>query len=368
MSALRRFMPHGPTRHGVLIALLLVVLAIYVGGTGANGAFIGEADLLLIAAFGAYGLNLITGYAGQASIGNAGFMAVGGIIAWFASQHGCGFIVSVLVGTLVGATLGGVVGAFALRWSGFYLVLATLAVQYIVVFILQQIELSGSGKYVDGFTFDPVTVFGKLVFSDSAWFVLLALVLGAVVLMMSGLISGRFGRAWRALRENEIAAAVAGVPVARRKILAFTLGSGIIALGGALASYYAGSMSYENYTLDVSVSFVAMIIIGGLGSMSGPLLGAAVVTLLPYFIQQEGNTGVGRTLANINGGSGLPYLETLVYCAIVLLFLWFEPRGLAALGSRLGRRGKRLILRTPQNRLDTPVPPSSPALEETTQA
>ena len=368
MSALRRLLPTGANRPATVVAAVLIVLAVIVDSSNSSSAFIGEADLLLIAAFGAYGLNLITGYAGQASIGNAGFMAVGGIVAWFAGHHGCGFIVSVLIGTAFGAVLGGVVGAFALRWRGFYLVLATLAVQYIVVFVLQQVELGGSGQYVGGFSFQPATVFGTLIFTDTAWFTLLALVLAAVVVLIAGLLNGRFGRAWRALRENEIAAAVAGVPVARRKILAFAIGSGIIALGGALSAYYAGSLSYENYTLDLSVSFVAMIIIGGLGSMTGPLLGAAVVTLLPYFIQQEGNTSLGQTLANINGGSGLPYLETLIYCVIVLLFLWQEPRGLAAVGTRLAGLGRRMLRRS--NGHDpgaAAVPPASPAALKETQ-
>lgn len=343
MRVLRRLGIRGPDRSAAIVAAILIVLALLVDTSNDSSAFIGEADLLLIAAFGAYGLNLITGYAGQASIGNAGFMAVGGIIAWFVSQHGFGFIVSVLVGTAAGAVLGALVGALALRWRGFYLVLATLAVQYIVVFVLQQIQLGGSGQYVGGFTFNPASAFGTSIFTDSSWFTLLAVVLAVVVVLLGGLLNGRFGRSWRALRENEIAAAVAGVPVARRKILAFAIGSGIIALGGALSAYYAGSMSYESFTLDLSVSFVAMIIIGGLGSVTGPLLGAAVVTLLPYVIQQEGNTSIGQTLAGINGGSGLSYLETLVYCVIVLLFLWLEPRGLAAVGSRIAAAGRRRL-------------------------
>jgi branched-chain amino acid transport system permease protein len=344
--------PHGVNRTAVIIAAILIVLAVLVTVARPGGAFLGEADLLLLAAFGAYGLNLITGYAGLASIGNAGFMAVGGISAWFVSQHIANFALSVIAGGLVGFLLGGAVGVIALRWSGFYLVLATLAVQYIVVFGLQQVELGGSGKYVQGFSFAPASLFGHALISDSDWFTLLAIVLAVTILGISGLVHRRFGRAWMSLRENETAASVAGVPVARRKILAFAVGSGVIAFGGALASYYVGSMSYESYTLDVSVSYVAMIIIGGLGSMSGPLLGACVVTLLPYWIQNEANTSIGRAIANINGGSGLPFLETLLYCVIVLLFLVFEPLGLAHLGPRLARAAKRLLM--PPRQADRP--------------
>jgi branched-chain amino acid transport system permease protein len=318
--------------------VLVGVLALYalLAGVGAvDGAYLGQGAVVLIAAFGAYGLNLITGYAGLASIGNAGFMAIGGIIGWTVLETTGSFELALLLGGVAGLVSGGIVGAIALRWHGFYLVLATLAVQAIVVFVLQEIQLAPGSEYLAGFTFGPMTFLGVELFDDTTWTILLAVLLAVVILLIAGLVDGRFGRAWMAIRENERAADVCGINVVWMKILTFAIGSAIIAFGGVLAAAYAGSMSYESFNLEVSTSFVAMIIVGGLGSMAGPLLGALVVRLIPYVIQANGNTEVGRALNDVNGGTGLPFLQTILYCAIVLAFLVFEPMGLANLGNRV---------------------------------
>jgi branched-chain amino acid transport system permease protein len=340
-----------------LVAILAVcVIAVQLGVLGSANT--GEADLVLIAGFGAYGLNLITGYAGQASIGNAGFMAIGGLAGWYVGDHTKNFLLSLLAAVVAGFVIGAIVGAIALRWRGFYLVLATLAVQAVVVFVMQEIQLKNTA-YLGGFSFNTASVAGFQLTDDKAWFAVLAVGLAIVILLTAGLVNGRFGRAWMAIRENESAADVCGVNVTYMKILTFAIGSGIIAFGGVLAATYAGTMSYESFTLDVSVSYVAMIIVGGLGSMAGPLLGALVVTVIPYAISNLGNSNLGQSLNNVNGGTGLPFLETMAYCIIVLLFLMFEPLGLA----NLGNRARSLYTRIRAREDDQPPTASPPPSE-----
>jgi branched-chain amino acid transport system permease protein len=321
-----------------VIVAVLVLAAILVRFAPLSGVLIGNADLVLVAAFGAYGLNLITGYAGQASFGNAGFMAIGGLSGWVVGQGSGNFALNLVLGTVGGFVCGAIVGAVVLRFRGFYLVLATLAVQSVAVFVMQEIQLK-SVSLLGGFSFAPPTLWGlTLAEDDVQWFAVLAVVLAIVVAVLAGLVDSKFGRAWMAIRENEGAAAVSGINVIWMKILVFSVGSAVIALGGTLSAMYAGSMSYDGFTLELSTSYIAMIIIGGLGTMVGPLLGALVVSVIPYLVSSLSNTSAGQLLNNIDGGgTGLPFLETILYCVIVLLFLALEPRGLASLASRVSQ-------------------------------
>ena len=354
MSNWKKYLPR---REYATVSALIVVLilgALWARSPLADPPLLGQAILVLLAAIGAYGLNLITGYAGQASIGNAGFMAIGAMTAWYVGNNlGQGFVGSVVLGGLGGVVVGAVVGAVALRWRGFYLVLATLAVQFIVVFLIRQEQLTGPIERQAGFTFQAPEIGGKLLLFDKDWFVLIAVVLAVIMLVIAGLVNSPTGRAWIALRENEGAASVAGVNVVWVKILAFSIGSGVISLGGALAGYYAGAVGYESYPLSVAVLYVAMIIIGGVGSMAGPFLGACMVTLIPYLVADLTQTEFGATIVNLNGAGGLPYVQAIVYCVIVLLFLAIEPRGMAALGGRLVH-----LLRKLGSRTTAPDPPT----------
>ncbi|MBB5158920.1 branched-chain amino acid ABC transporter permease [Saccharopolyspora phatthalungensis] len=347
-------MPRGEfATAGVIIAILA---AGSVWAQFGPADLVGQGVLVLLAAIGAYGLNLITGYAGQASMGNAGFMAIGGMTAWYLGSTIGNFLVAVLAGVLAGFVCGGIVGAIALRWRGFYLVLATLAVQSIVVFGIEQLQLGENSQYLSGFPFAPPSMFGTVLLDDGTWFVVVAVVVAIVVLLIAGLVRGPLGRAWMAVRENEAAASVAGVDVVRVKVLAFAVGSGIISLGGALSGFHAGAISYESYPLTVAVSYVAMIIVGGLGSMAGPFLGACAITLIPYGVAALAATDAGNWIVALNGAGGLPYVQIIAYSIVVLLFLAFEPRGLAALGPRLARLVRRDTGDTPPEPADAAQP------------
>jgi branched-chain amino acid transport system permease protein len=341
LSALR------PRREYATALAIVVVLFLGVlwSRESSNTALVGQSILVLLACFGELGLNVVTGYAGQASMGNGGFMGIGAMTAWYLQDHGHGFVLAVVAGMVAGFVVGAAVGAVALRWRGFYLVLATLAVQFIVVFAIEHAQLNDL-MHTAGYTFTSASVFGHPLADDSDWFLLLAIVLSVLVLMVAGLLNGPLGRAWMALRENENAAAVAGVNVVWVKVLAFAISCGVIALGGALGGFYAGAIGYQSYPLSIAVSYVAMLIVGGVGSMAGPFLGAFAVTMIPYWINAMDGTGWGSSILEVEGKTSVPYLEVLAYCVIVLLFLALEPRGLAALGPRAVHLVRRVVRRT----------------------
>lgn len=288
-----------------------------------------------LAAIGAIALNLLTGFAGQISIGSAAFLAVGAWTAVIVNGH-VGFVGSVLLGGLVAGIVGVVAGLPSLRLRGLYLTLATLALQFIVVFAFNRYAIDKQA--FGGFTLPAASLGFTTLESDSAWYLALLLVVVIVAILCGMVVSGKPGRAWIAIREHDVAAALVGVDVTRYKLYAFSLSSFLIGAQGALAGYYIHSVSPDNYTLLVAISYAAMIILGGLGSLSGSVIGAFIITLLPF-----GVSNVARSIVGSSSGAGfvnrnLPYFQTITYGVIVLAFLYFEPRGIAGLFKRITLR------------------------------
>jgi branched-chain amino acid transport system permease protein len=322
-----------------LVAFVVVALAFR--GFASN-YWLSLCDLAFIAAIGAIALNLLTGFAGQISIGSAAFMAIGAWTSVIVHGH-VGFGGSVLIGGIVAGVIGFVAGLPSLRLRGLYLTLATLALQEIVVFAFNRYSVDQQA-YAGYFLPHPSLGFTSLD-TDGKWYYLLlgALVVTAVVCGL--LVSGKPGRAWIAIREHSAAAALVGVNVTRYKLYAFTLSSFIIGVQGALSGYYIQSVGPDNYTLLLAISYVAMIILGGLGSLSGSVVGAFVVTLLPF--------GIANLAHSLSGSSAsptgfltenIPNFQTIAYGLLVLAFLYFEPRGIAGLFKRVTllttRRGR----------------------------
>lgn len=307
-----------------VLALLLLALGsdyyIYIG------------DLCLLAAIGAIGLNLLTGTAGQLSIGSAAFLAIGAFTAVPCAPH-VGFLPSVFAGGLAAAGAGLIIGFPSLRLRGMYLVFSTLALQYVVAFGFQELETKTN--HIAGYTLPYIDIVGIDIDTDRRWFVFLTIVALIVCLIATGLIQGRPGRAWRSIRDHDIAAAVIGVNVSGGKLSAFVISSFFIGCSGALSGFFLQNVSYESYTLDIAVGFVAMIIIGGLGSVWGSVAGAIVVTGLPYVIRGVASGALGSTSSLVR--THLAALNVSVYAAIVIAFLLFMPAGLAGLAALVRR-------------------------------
>lgn len=320
--------PWAPAGVVLAAALLapLVLSAEYVDITGQA----------LIAVVGAVGLNLLTGYTGQLSLGHAGLFAMSGFVAGVLSNSmGVPFPLNILAGMLAGAVVGLILGLPSLRLRGLYLVLATVAFHFIAVYLVTAYQSTRSGfQAISGITLDPPE-FGPLVIDTvTKWYYLLLAIAVVVVLFARNLIRTRPGRAWVAVRHGELVASALGVNVLRYKLSAFVVSSVLAALAGGLLVQYAGSVAAETYTFELAVAYLVMIIVGGLGSITGAIIGAFIVTMAPEMIT------TALTWFNASSTFQTNYLiplQVVIYGLLLVAFLVFEPSGLVGIGRRVRR-------------------------------
>jgi branched-chain amino acid transport system permease protein len=287
----------------------------------------------LIYALAALGLNLLTGYAGQLSLGTGGFMAVG---AYAAFKLTTAFpwlnilVVFVLAG-LVAAGVGLVFGIPSLRIKGFYLAVATLAAQFFLIWLFNKVPWFVNYASSGTITAPPRSLFGVMLTGPLATAGVRYLVaLGMVVLwalVAKNLVRGRVGRSWMAIRDRDIAAEIIGVRPLRTKLLAFGISSFYCGIAGAeFVFLYLGSA--ETLAFDIGLSFLVlfMVIIGGLGSVLGSFLGAAFIVLVPIFL-----TNAPHAVGLVMPVALQKQIELMVFGGLIIFFLIVEPRGLARL-------------------------------------
>jgi branched-chain amino acid transport system permease protein len=283
-----------------------------------------------LAAIGALALNLLTGLAGQVSLGHAGFMAAGAFTtAVLVEVYKAPAVVTLPAAAAVGAALGLAVGIPALRLKGLYLALGTLALHYVVLYAGG--EFQNHWGLNTGVTVPPLTLAGWSVRGGRAWYYVLSGLAALALILSVNLQRSRVGRAWMAVRDREIAAASLGIDVARFKLLAFVWSSVVTSLTGALFAYQRGFVSVEAFTFLTTVEFIAMVTIGGLGSSLGAVLGAAFVTLLPYGID------AAAAVMKLPGAAELYIFPVKfgVFGLLMALFLIFEPQGLVGIWQRV---------------------------------
>jgi branched-chain amino acid transport system permease protein len=285
-------------------------------------------NLISIAVVGALGLNLLVGYTGQISIGHGAFMSVGAYTAAnFATRLGAPFLVSVLLGGLMAALIGAIVGIPSLRIKGLYLAIATLAAQLIIEWTINHVTFISGGVQASIEVPRP-SVFGmEIATQREMYFLLLGFVVVATVATMN-LVRSRVGRAFIAIRDQDIAAEIIGIDIFRYKLVAFAVSSFYAGVTGVLYTYYFGIANYENFQIGTSIDYLAMIIIGGLGSVLGSIFGAVFITLLPIVIRysMEAFGGVffdPQTVLNI-----IPNLRLILFGGLIIFFLVVEPDGL----------------------------------------
>jgi branched-chain amino acid transport system permease protein len=286
------------------------------------------ANLVLIAIVGALGLNILVGYTGLISIGHGAFMSVGAYTAAnLITRIGAPFWVAVPAGGLMAALIGAIVGIPSLRIKGIYLAIATLAAQFIIEWTINHVTWI-SGGIEASIQVPPPSVFGvKLESQRQLYFFLLFFAVLAIVATMN-LVRGRIGRAFIAVRDQDIAAEIIGINTFRYKLLAFAISSFYAGVTGVLYTYYLGIANYEQFQIDVSIDYLAMIIIGGLGSVLGSVFGAVFITVLPIatrlFLTNFGGVFFSQaTIANI-----VSDLRLVLFGALIILFLIVEPEGL----------------------------------------
>src|SRR5438876_172285 len=332
-------------RNGVQYALTVLALkALLVVPAIANGYWLSAILIpLLIFALATLGLNLLTGYAGQLSLGTAAFMAVGAFAAYnfILRVPGIPLLVAFVLAGVCAALVGIVFGLPSLRIKGFYLAVATLAAQFFVVWALTKFGWFSNHSTSGVINAQKMTILGYSFDSPVAKYLLVLSIVAALALAAKNMVRSSVGRAWMAVRDMDVAAEVVGIRILHTKVLAFAISSFYCGIAGALYAFaYLGTVEPEGFNLDLSFRILFMVIIGGAGSILGSFLGAGFIVLLPIFL---------NTIAHpleLALGVQLPpglmsNLELIVFGSLIIFFLVVEPHGLARLW-QIGKEKLRL--------------------------
>jgi len=268
------------------------------------------------------GLQLLVGFCGQLSLMQSVTMAVGAYASTIiARTFGFPFWLAVPCGTLAAGVIGLIAGAPSLRVKGYYLALATLAAHYIIVFVIAHSPMEITGATI-GLEV-PAASFGSFVFqNDQSWYYLILAITLISGLFAKNLARGKIGRAFVAIRDNDLTAEAVGINIFSYKVLAFFICSLFAGLAGSLQAYYIGFIDTSQFTLWNAIWYLGMIVVGGGGSILGVIFGVAVWRLL-----EQGALLAGPVLTPILGGAIFPLLNA-VFGLVIIAFLLFEPRGL----------------------------------------
>lgn len=332
-----------PPRQRVLpawagIALLLIAAYAVIPRVGTPYLF--EAILLpfLALSLAGVGLNLLTGYAGQVSLGSAAFMAVGAFGAYNLDLRvpGLPLLASMLISGLITAALGLLFGLPSLRLRGFYLAVSTLAAQFFVQWLLTKFSWFSNGSNSGVIDAPALRVLGIQFEGPVGRYYFALSIVTALTFLAYRVVRSATGRHFVAVRDNEIAARIIGVPVLRTKLLAFTLSSFVIGIAGVLWAFtYLRTVEPTGFNLDRSFQILFIIIIGGLASIRGAFLGAALIVVFPLLLSRFGSFVFG----SVFDSGVLDMSQRIVLGALIIGFLIAEPDGLASL---LGRAVVRL--------------------------
>ncbi|MGA2316812.1 MAG: branched-chain amino acid ABC transporter permease [Thermodesulfobacteriota bacterium] len=314
--------------HWVFLILFIVGLIIF--PFIASAFLLDLANQVFLALIGATALMLLTGYAGQISLGHAGFIAAGAFTtAILFKELNAPIFVTLPASGLVGAILGIIFGLPSLRLKGLYLALSTLAMHFIVSYLGAEYETKRG--FATGVIINPPS-FGSFKIEDPhLWYLILLFVDILVVLFSINLVRSRSGRAWIAIRNREVVAEALGIKVPFYKLYAFITSSIMTSIAGCLFAYYRGFVSVEAFSLFMTIEYIAMIIIGGLGSILGTVFGTIFVVLLPYAIDAIGKMLHVPTRLTT-------YMFAIQYASfglIMIIFLVLEPGGLVSIWNRI---------------------------------
>ncbi|MFH1349316.1 MAG: branched-chain amino acid ABC transporter permease [Pseudomonadota bacterium] len=290
----------------------------------ADRYFIYLANLSGVAIIGALGMNLLTGYTGQVSLGHAAFLAIGAYTAAILSfRFGIPFWILIFVSGISASIFGLIIGIPSLRLRGLYLVITTMAFQFVIEHVIFRWESLTRGDLgialsvpnIAGFRFDTDRRFYYLMFAMTA----------LAIITMKNITRTRVGRAFQAIRDRDIIAETMGINLSKYKLLAFIGSSFYAGVAGALYAYYMAFISPDHFSLMVSIQYIAMIIVGGMGSILGSVLGAVFIVLLPEVLGFL-TRGVAQHFPVFQTGFG--DIKNLIYGLIIVCFLIYQPDGL----------------------------------------
>jgi branched-chain amino acid transport system permease protein len=294
----------------------------------------------LIFSLAAIGLNILTGYCGQLSLGTAGFMAVGAFAAFNISIRlpEVPLLLNFVFAGAITAGVGVFFGLPSLRIKGFYLAVATLAAQFFLIWLFTHVDWFTNYSASGVISAPKMDVFGIPIESSESRYLLALSIVTVMALAAKNMVRSHSGRAWMAIRDMDIAAEIIGIRPLYAKLSAFAVSSFYCGMAGALWAYlYLGTVEPEAFELDRSFQVLFMVIIGGLGSIAGSFLGAGFIVLLPILLNNLGVLITGGTLsAHI-----LTHMEFMIFGSLIIFFLIVEPHGLARLW-QIGREKLRL--------------------------
>jgi len=317
----------------IAFAILLVGAFVVVPLVGNQYWFSAILTPFLVAALATIGLNILTGYAGQLSLGTAAFMAVGAFMAYNFELRmpWMPILASFALAGLCAAAVGIVFGLPSLRIKGFYLAVATLACQFFVLWALQRIGWFTNYSSSGVITAQKVVILGYAFDTPASKYLLTLSVVAGMALLAKNLMRSQTGRAFRAVRDMDVAAEVIGIRMMRTKLLAFAISSFYCGVAGALYAFcYLGTVEPEAFNLDLSFRILFMVIVGGVGSILGSFLGAAFITLLPIFLSVASGW-ISHTFDVELSHAMLSNLELIIFGGLIIFFLIVEPLGLARL-------------------------------------
>lgn len=285
---------------------------------------------VFLAAIGSLSLMLLTGYAGLISLGHAGLLCAGAFTAGILfKEFDAPIWLTLPAAAIVGALLGVIFGLPSLRLRGLYLAVSTLALHFVVVYLGGEYETKRG--FSTGITVDAPRIFGFELYGARTWYYVMLAFAALTLLFCVNLLRTRTGRAWRAIHAHETVAEALGINVAAYKLLAFVISSAIAAVAGALFAYYRSFVSVEAFSLFLTIQYVAMVIIGGMGSLLGALLGAFFVTIFPYLIE-----ALLLKLPSAQAYAGVLFaVNYAAFGLVMILFLVFEPLGLVGIWHRI---------------------------------
>jgi branched-chain amino acid transport system permease protein len=338
-----RVLPRRPwQRLWLLVAAALLIYApTWVENQSPLGIGSANMNFALITIMGAVALNLLVGYTGLLSMGHAAFLALGAFgAALLGVKAGVPFWITVILSGCMGAIVGAIVGLPSLRLRGLYLLLSTLALNFIALFLFLKYQLHAFGPA--GINYPYPSFLGITFNTDTKWyFLLLICVIGTLVLSRN-LLRSREGRAFVAVRDSDVAAAVAGVNVSAIKLKAFALSSFIVAFAGALYAYYVSTVNQDTYTLNQVIGYYACVIVGGLGSLSGAVYGALLYTFLPPILTQlSSDVGPNAPVIGPLLAQHASDLNLVIFGVVVLLILMVRPAGLASMAASVAQAFRR---------------------------
>ena len=307
------------SRAAIVMVIVLIVLAPFLGDS-----YNSQLIVIGIYSIAAIGLNVLVGISGQISLGHGAFFGFGAFAsAWLVNTFGIPVLLAMPLAGVLTAAVGMLFGSPAARIKGLYLAIATLAAQFILEDFFSRANWFSGGVY--GAAAERPSIFGFSLDSDLSYFYLVLFWLIVTVIAVSNLLRSRDGRAFVAVRDHYLSAEIMGINLTKYRIMSFGISSFFAGLAGALFAHYLQFVSVEGFTIILSVQFLAMIIIGGLGSVYGSILGAIFILLLPQFMEVGASelAGVFPALE-----SGKAYIKEMSVGAAIILFLIFEPEGL----------------------------------------